>query len=183
MEVKFRQVTKNGCGSLSLANIFDDHRFCIRLEYLKGESINDLNLKMASMAQAGIEIFIDCLFLTQPQFKTGNRLSSNHSALFTLPKTGVTKKIREQYAVPYLLTIANRGGRNHHMIAAVYSISDGMFHIIDSTKPKVLVLAYSNMVKRFQIISVSVFRFLDNPEPGNFVMMPKSELSHIFQNS
>lgn len=178
MQVKFRQTTRNGCGSLSIANIFDDHRFTLELDKLPGERFADLNKKLLDF---GFEIFIDCLFLTQPTFRAGNRLGISHNILFILPRKGVTKVIRETYAVPYLFTIANRKGRNPHMVAVVHNISDGLFHVIDSTKHEVMVLSFRDLVKKFHILSVSIFRLVDHQEHGNFVMMLKSELPHIFQ--
>ena len=143
MVVKHRQKTKNGCGSLSIANIFDDHRFTVGLEKLKGERINDLNRKLLEM---GSELFIDTLFLTHKELKAGNRLKLAHEVLFKFPKKNVTKLIKEKYAVPYLLTIANSRGRNGHMVAALHSISDGLFHIIDSTKAEIKVMSYGDMI-------------------------------------
>ncbi len=178
MQVKHRQTTRNGCGSLSIANIFDDHTFTVGLEDCKGERIADLNRKLAAV---GSLVFIDCIFMTHKFFKTGNRLKKTHCSMFTLSPKGATKIIRDKYAVPYLFTIANRVGKNPHMVGVVHNISTGMFHLIDSSKPEILVMTFTDMVKRFHIIGVALFRFIDYEDHGAFVMMPKSELPHIFE--
>jgi hypothetical protein len=180
MQVKFRQTTKNGCGSLSIANIFDDHRFTTGLEKLPGERIADLNLKLAEMEINGIQLFVDCIFMTQKDFRIGNRLKICNEVLFAMPRKGLTKHVRETYAVPYLMTIANGYGRNPHMVGVVYNIKDKKFYVIDSTKPDVIVLTYRELIKRFHIISVSLFRQMNHPEHGNFITMPKEDLPHIF---
>lgn len=176
MQVKFRQTTKNGCGSLSIANILDDNRFTLGLEGIPGERIADLNKKLD---QHGIEVFIDCLFMTHGVFRTGNRLKLQHEIIFKY--TRLTKKVRQSHCVPYLFTLANKGGRNHHMVAAIHSLSDDMFYIIDSTKEKVRVLTFSHLVVDFNIIAVCLLRMWDHPDPANFVSMDKADLPHIFQ--
>lgn len=178
MQVKFRQTTRNGCASLSIANIFDDDRFAVGLEDCKGERVADLNKKLMDLGHG--EIFIDILFLTHSVFRSGNQLQASHDSLFHYSNRVLTKEARKTAVVPYLITLANSRGRNPHMVAAVHNISDRMFHIIDSTKDKILVISVPDMIKRFHIVSVAVFRIWDHPEPGNFVSMDKKDLPHIF---
>lgn len=178
MQVKFRQTTRNGCGSLSIANIFDDERFTTGLEGCPGERIADLNKKLQDIGSG--EIFIDQLFLTQSFFRSGYQLQACHDSIFRYGRGVIARKDKKGKVVPYLISIANSRGRNPHMVAALHSIGDKMFHIIDSTKDKVLVISVPDLIREFHIISVAIFRMWDHPEPGNFVIMEKSDLPHIF---
>lgn len=177
MQVKFRQTTRNGCASLSIANLFDDHRFTVNLEGLPGERIGDLNKKMIDN---GMDFFVDCLFLTHKVFRTGNRLQLHHDVIFRYQKKGMTKHMRQNYAVPYLITVANGKGRIPHMVGVYHNLSDGLFHWIDSTKPEIMIFTFRELVARFHIMAVSVFRIWDNPDQSNFLLMDKKELGHIF---
>lgn len=175
MQVKFRQTTRNGCVSLSIANIFDDHRFTIGLEDCPGERFADLNKKLQDF---GCPILVDPVFLTSQYFKTGKRLTSGQREIFRYPR--MTKKVREVTVVPYLMSIANGRGRNQHMVAVIHRLHDGRLCVIDSTKEAVTTFTFDELIKRFHIVSVSVFRLWENPEPGNIVTLDISEMSHIF---
>lgn len=176
MQVKFRQTTRNGCGSLSIANIFDDHRFSLGLEDCPGEPYALLNRKLQEF---GYEIFIDGLFLTSKWFTNGNRLKKGQCEMFRYSNR-MTNKIRKSTVVPYLFSIANSKGRNQHMVAVFHNLSDGLFHVVDSTKEEVMIFNLVDLLARFHIVSVALFRMWDNPEPGNFVTLDKSEMSHVF---
>lgn len=177
MEVKFRQTTRNGCGSLSIANIFDDHRFTLGLEDCPGERYADLNKKLQDL---GCPIFVDPLFLTSQYFRTANRLGQGQVEIFKYSKKSMTDRIQESNVVPYVISLANSPGRNQHMVALIHSIGDDMFYVIDSAKTKIAAYTWLELLQRFHIVSVAVFRMWDHPEPGNFITLDKAELPHIF---
>ena len=176
MEVKYRQQQVWGCGSFSLANLFDDHRFVEELPIEHGERTPDLNRKMAKFQRA---IFIDNIFLTNMHLKTGTRLTYGNRSLLMINRQGLTKEMKETLCVPYMAAFA-RNATGSHNVLVLHNLKDNKYYMVDSCVSHVLKFELKDLIQLYHIVAVSVFRYWKHPDIGNMLLAPKSELPHIF---
>jgi len=174
--IKYRQQQWWGCGSFSLANLFDDHRFLEDLPTGHGERTPDLNRKMAKFQRA---LFIDNIFLTNFNLKEGSRLSWANRELLMTPRQGLTKEMKEVLCVPYMVAFSRANGGAHNILV-LHNLKDNLYYLVDSCKPEVERMTIRQMISKLPIVAVAVFRYWKHEDIGNMLFAPKSELAHIF---
>jgi len=164
-KVLHRQETKYGCGSYTLANLFNDKRFIQQLPTC-GERVADLNRKMAKYKRS---IFVNPIYVTCNSFPYGNRLLpdlANH--MFEIePPEGLIK--------PMVITFARPNG-NLHSVGLLQQ--NDMGYIVDSCETEVETGRMIFFVHKLNIVHVNIFTAWEG-NPSNEIMMPKEYFSHI----
>ena len=176
--IKYRQYTKTGCGSFSIANIFDDHRMVEHIPTMH-ESLAYLNRKMQRFHNG---IFIDVQFLTCAYFRNGYKLQSLQAEEFFARHAGdIQGQITsmEGVAIPYLITVSRRKGAAH-MVPIVHDLDSNTFYAADSCTDKVQALKLSDLLERYNIISVSIFSKWNRKNEPRIMFANKNYFEHIY---
>lgn len=172
LKVKYRQYTKFGCGSFTLANIFDDHRFVLDIPAAQGERVADLNRKMNKYHRA---LVIVPMFFTSPFLKSANRLRD--PAIFGY-EGEIPDEYRETMARPLLLTFAKHN-KELHTVALIHNLRNGFYYLVDSGTENVYVASIEDILKGYNVVQLSQFSIWACEDRANFLMLPKEQLRHI----
>lgn len=169
--VKYRQTTMFGCGSFSLANIFDDHRFVVELP-TQGERPVDLARKLNKYQR---RVYLYDIFRTNQHLLAGNCLMQCQSEIF-----GYGDAAPDPDACrPLVLTFARPNG-NLHSVAAVHRVLDDHFYVVDSCVPWVARFTVAGLIAYFKIVAIQQFGLHSCQDPANLLLMPSANFSHIF---
>jgi hypothetical protein len=177
MKVKFKQDTLSGCGSYSLANLFNDERFLEGIKDLKvGERMVDLNKKMDKFFPEG---YIDTLFLTQSQFtQQPSRLAD--PLVFEMKWEDVKDWQKEIWARPFLVTF-KRTKDKCHCILVILNLKNNLLYVVDSLKEDIQKFEVQNFINQYHIISVENFGLWDMERPEDSMFIYKNHFPHLFE--
>lgn len=169
MKVKFRQTGPFGCGSFSLAHVFDDHRFLEELPQDHRESLPMLQRKLNKYHRG---LFIDSLFITSSHFKSGECLKMSQKDLVLQKDKAALKGM----AIPYLMGFSRYPGCVHQ-VAVIHDIDSGIFYLVDSCEEAVIDLKLVPLIYNYKLVAISVFVNAKN----DMLAVPRGEFAHIFQ--
>jgi len=176
--IKYRQRTKTGCGSFTLANIFDDHRFVLDIpkEY---ENFAGLNKKMQDKVfeKQYKNLYVDPRFITCYYFKNGNKMTVRQmDEFFTAQRLDVKDATA---VIPYLITINRRNGTNH-MLALLNDLSENIFYAVDSGTDYVQRLSLTDLSERYAISAICVLASWGEGSQPNILFGSKKMFDHIY---
>lgn len=174
--IPFRQSTMSGCGSLSLANLFNDKRFIEGIEDLKvGERTVDLNRKMDKYFPAG---YIDTLYSTCSGFTMqANRLID--PIIFGIEWEQCEPEQKEGWAKPHLVVI-KRTPIRCHCILVVQNLKDSLLYVVDSLKEYIEKYTIEDFLKWYHVLVVEVFGLWEMENPENTMFIIKEHYPHLF---
>ena len=175
-KIPFIQSTKNGCGSISLANIFNDERYLPDYKDPKEERFVDLNRKLM---RHDPHIYVEPVYLTCGELEVGNRLLA--PAVLDLNWAEMEPEMKETQCMPLLLTIRHKSGL-YHAIGIVINFKNKMFYVLDSLQIYVQRLTVNELISNYHIVSVSRFGLWTNDDPANNVVIHKDGMTHIFED-
>lgn len=150
LKVPFRQVTKSGCGSHSIANLFNDDRLIKGVEELTfGEGVPDLNKKLKEHRE---HIYVDVLFQTCYEFEgPSNRLTD--PLVFKVKMNELSDEYREKYARPFLISVKKC---LLHCILVLHNFKNDRYYIVDSVESNIEVVTLDELMAKYHIVSVEV---------------------------
>jgi hypothetical protein len=178
MKVPFQQNTISGCGSYSLANLFNDERFLEGVNDLKvGETAAGLNKKMERYHP---NAYLTTIFQTSTHFKLQeNKLID--PVLFGIEWDKVKAKEKETWARPLLVTF-KRTAERFHCVLVIHNLKDNLLYLVDSLTDEILKYAIEDFIELFHIISVEQFAMWDtDPELTMFIIKPA--FYHLFEET
>lgn len=175
-KIPFRQTTQFGCGSYTLANIFDDKGFIAEIPEHDGETVTDLNVKLAKFYPG---ICIEFIFLTNFTFKVNNRFDKANVALFLEIYDKKENPELKAGALPFLVTIARPNGALHY-IGLIQDIATGKWHVVDSCEEEVIEVEILWFIKNYHIVSVGIFYVPAGHDKRTFAAFPPDQHRHLF---
>lgn len=173
LKVPFRQTTKSGCGSHSIANLLNDERFLEGCEDLKyGEGVSDLNKKLQSLTP---EFFIDVVFSSPSEMKAQpNKLIDK--LVFEVLWDRLTEDHKANYARPFLLTVK---GIRFHCILVLHNLKNDLYYVVDSLRQDIRIMVIEELVSSYHITVVSYVCSWKMEEEDKSVFFHKDYLTHI----
>lgn len=177
MQVPFLQNTKSGCGSYSLANLFNNIKFIEGIEnQSRGENVADLNKQLSTIYS---DLYIEPYFHTNTHLKHYPRLTD--IALFDLYWDKVTEENKKNQARPFLFTIKSKSEK-FHCILVVHNLEDNLFYIVDSLAPEIIKMPIQELINQYYIVAVNIFCLWDAPDEERDIFIFKKHFSHLFEN-
>ena len=173
--IPFRQVTQFGCGSYSLANLFNESLFIAKLPHEEGENIADLNCKLECREH---ELYIDPIFMTSASLRRNNQLHVDDVDLLIISDIPA-KEIEEKELVGVFLISFARANGAIHWVVVLSDLKSGRYYIVDSVEPDVIECDLLWLIRNYQIVSVSVFRQREAKSKAECIMLSRSELAHL----
>jgi hypothetical protein len=164
-KIPFRQTTQFGCGSYTLANLFNEKEFIAKLPTEDGEALVDLNKKLS---EGGLSIYP--LFLTKLEFRVGNRFDKANVSFFSDKMEGMDSGL-----VPYLISFARPSGALHYL-GLIRNLATGKWYVVDSCEEEVFEVEILWFIKNYHIISVSL---LFSDRHNQFVAFVPEESGHL----
>lgn len=151
VQIPFKQTSKSGCGSFTLANFFNDSSFIRDIETLEqGEGVYDLNEKLKELAP---EFYLESIFITHSQCEIQqNRL--HDPLIFETIMEKVSEEQRETWARPFFVTI--KGLLRSHYVLVIHNLKDQRLYIFDSLAEGRQSFTISEFLQWFHVMTVEV---------------------------
>lgn len=177
MKVPFQQTTKSGCGSYSLANLFNNNVFINDVDKLEvGETTARLNEKIKSLGD--IYCWLETLFCTQTHLtKHPTRLLD--STLFDIHWEKVSGYEKEAFAKPYFATI-KRTDTINHCILFLQVYKTNQLHVVDSLEEQIKIFTIDEFINEYYILEVLHFGLVKE-KPNECMVIIKNAFPHLFE--
>lgn len=172
-KVPFIQRTKSGCGSYSLANLFNDERFIKGVEDLHhGEGVADMNKKLSKIEP---DFYIDVLYQTCYEFdEKTNKLTD--SIALKVKYEEMTEEMKCDFARPFFFTVKRS---LYHCILVIHNFKNDLYYVVDSLDSHVLQFTLEELMKRYHIIAVELLCNWNMNGSDRSIFINKNRLNHI----
>lgn len=177
LKVKYRQPSKFGCGSYSLANLFDNPDFIEIIPEKYGERVADLNRKMDEYAP---ELFINTMYMTNIHLPQRNKLIMSQKNLFSYDEGSIDAEALKTVAKPFLMIFA-RGNNQLHTVGLVHDLKTKKYYLVDSCEVDVLEFTLPQLMANYRIVTLAQFTMWNYSDPSNFLTLHRDDFSHIFR--
>lgn len=177
LKVKYRQHSKFGCGSYSLANLFDNPDFIEIIPEKNGERIADLNRKMDEYEPA---LFVNTMYMTNIHLPQRNKLIMSQKDLFSYNDDSIYEEEKKTLARPFLMVFA-RGNNQLHTVGLVHDLKTKKYYLVDSCEVDVLDFTLIQLMNNYRIVTLAQFTLWNCEDPANFLMLHRDDFAHIFK--
>lgn len=173
--VPFKQTTKSGCGSITIANLFNEPRFMEGIESLEcGESIYMLNKKLAGITDG---FYIDVLMCTPIGLEIQNRVLEEK--VFTIKTEEAGADILEHFFRAYFVVIKNP--YLSHAILVLQNFKNGKYYVVDGRADKIVPISLTTLINNYHITLVATFNHDSEPVADKQeVFFDKRHATHLF---
>jgi hypothetical protein len=177
MKIQFQQKTISGCGSYSLANLYNDDRFLEGVKDLRvGETVVGLNKKMEKYQP---NAYITTIFQTSTHFtRQADKLID--PVLFGIEWEKVGRVEKETWARPLLVTY-KRTIERFHCVLVIQNLKDNLLYLFDSLQEEVIKYTIDDFITLYNINSVEQFAMWEMEHPEHSMFIIKSAFKHLFE--
>lgn len=173
--VPFRQYTKTGCGSYTLANLFNSGDYLVGDFPKEGENLNDLNKKLNKLQH---DLYLDPIFVVSPYMKYQNRLHLRDVSILQPDGISQNDSIYPLVIVPYIVTFSRPNGALHFVLMLV-DVARSRYYIVDSCEEFVNDVNVMAFVREYPVTSVSVFRSKHSNNRCAYITISRDEVAHL----
>lgn len=167
-KLPFHQTKTYGCGSYSLANLFNRSCYLDNIED-GGESQFMLNEKLEKHKENGM--FLQTLVLTSPRLEYSRIKDKTLFDCHDMPNG---------YFSPYLMISYHPGTNVFHYSAICHLYEKDLFFVMDSRKTEIQIFTREQLFEVFWIVGIEYFNSRGANANDEVILMTE-EFEHIFK--